>query len=91
MAKKHLNIRVYGDVQGVGFRYAAQQRARELGVTGFAKNDADDSLYIEAEGNEDSLKKLLAWCKEGPSYATIEKVESEFGEELKKFKEFEIE
>ena len=85
---KHLNIKISGQVQGVFFRHAAKEKAEELGLKGFAKNEPDDSVYIEVEGKEEALKKFIEWCKKGPASARIEKVEVAEGEN-KKFSQFE--
>ena len=34
----------------------------------------DGSVFIEAEGDEISLDHFLIWCKEGPSFARVEKL-----------------
>ena len=49
---KHLEIKIFGKVQGVFFRSSARQKAGELGLSGFAENLADGSVEIEAEGGE---------------------------------------
>ena len=84
---KHLNIKIVGMVQGVSFRYAAKEKAEELGIKGFACNDPDGSVYIEVEGEEDMLKQFIAWCHQGPSLAKVEKVEIHESQ-LRDFKEF---
>lgn len=84
---KHLNIKIYGSVQGVFFRVTAQQEADKLGITGFARNEADGSVYIEAEGNETSLNKFLEWCRKGPKLAQVGKVDVSEAP-LKNFSEF---
>jgi len=86
---KHLNIKIYGQVQGVSFRYYSQEKARELELAGFARNDPDGVVYIEAEGEEENLEKFLDWCRRGPSWAKVEKIEVKGGE-IKKYKDFEI-
>ncbi|MBU1031463.1 acylphosphatase [Patescibacteria group bacterium] len=87
--KKHLNIKISGLVQGIFFRASAKEQADRLEITGFAKNQPDGSVYIEAEGNEENLDKFIKWCHTGPSMAQVEKVElSE--KPLKSFKEFEV-
>lgn len=58
----------------VGFRYSAAEKARTLGLAGFARNEEDGSLTIEAEGEERTLDTLVAWCREGPSFARVERV-----------------
>ena len=85
--KKHWNIRVIGDVQGMFFRHSAKEKAEELGIMGFARNESDGSVYIEAEGEEDAIGKFLEWCKTGPASASVNKVE-ESGGAIKSYKEF---
>ena len=69
--KKGAIIRVYGKVQGVGFRYYTQQKARELDISGFVQNRPDGSVYIEAEGEEEKLDNFIQWCYEGPGWARV--------------------
>ena len=66
-----LQIKVIGKVQGVGFRYYANKRAREFGVKGFVKNSTDGSVYIEAEGEASDVKTFLAWCEKGPAWSRV--------------------
>jgi acylphosphatase len=86
---KHLNIRVHGKVQGVVFRWSAQKEAEKLGLTGFAKNEADGSVYIEAEGEEKVIEQFLKWCKNGPEMAVVSKLETEEAK-VKNFSDFTI-
>ena len=85
---KKIIIKVYGSVQGVFFRYTTRKVARKIGLTGFVKNLADGSVYIEAEGIESDLKKLLEFAKEGPKYAKVENIKFEFKEAQNKYKGF---
>ena len=87
--KKHFNIKITGLVQGVFFRVSAKEKADELGITGFARNERDASLYIEAEGEEDNLNKFFAWCQDGPDSANVENVEISEGK-MGNFSEFKI-
>jgi acylphosphatase len=75
-AKHAISIKVYGRVQGVGFRYYAQQKALELGLTGYVSNKADGSVYIEAEGEEFRINQFLNWCQSGPQWAHVQNVQS---------------
>jgi acylphosphatase len=68
---KRYNITVTGLVQGVFFRDTARREAQKLGLAGFARNEADGSVRIEIEGSNNSLKKFVAWCKEGPEQAVV--------------------
>jgi acylphosphatase len=71
---KHLNIRVRGHVQGVGFRYSALRAARSLDIRGFARNERDGSVYMEAEGNDENLRLFIDWCRKGPGYGRVDEV-----------------
>lgn len=86
---KHLNIRIFGKVQRVFFRYSAKEKADQLNIKGLAKNMPDESLYLEAEGEEENLNKFIEWCKGGPSLAKVEKVSIK-EEKIKKFEEFSV-
>lgn len=89
MPIKHVNIKVYGIVQGVFFRVHTKEMALKLGLNGFVQNEEDGSVYIEAEGKDDQLDALIAWCRKGPQKASVSTVEVESGE-LKAFTDFTI-
>ena len=75
MYKKGAIIKIYGKVQGVGFRYYTQQKARELSISGFVQNKPDGSVYVEAEGEEENLDAFILWCNDGPGWARVTKVQ----------------
>lgn len=85
---KHLNIKIFGIVQGVFFRTTAKEEADKLNLTGFAKNEPDGSVYIEIEGEKNKLDNFLDWCKDGSTLARVNKIETTEGE-LKNFSTFE--
>ena len=87
---KHIAIRVHGKVHGVFFRAGTREKAHELGITGFAQNEEDGTVYIEAEGTPAALKQLEQWAHEGPRKARVEKVEVKEMKELVGFKEFKV-
>lgn len=77
MTVKSIKIVVYGRVQGVNYRYSAKNQAQSLGISGFAKNMADGSVYIEAEGSADALDAFIEWCSHGPPMASVSKITTE--------------
>ncbi|MEX2054396.1 MAG: acylphosphatase [Candidatus Colwellbacteria bacterium] len=88
---KHIILHVQGRVQGVFFRDAVLKKAYELTLGGFVRNEVDGSVYIEAEGEDESVDALLHWCREGgPPMAEVSSVASEEDSELRGFKEFTI-
>lgn len=88
---KRASIRVRGCVQGVFFRHSACEKARELNITGFVRNEENGAVYIEAEGEKDALEQFIAWCGSGPELAKVEKTEVSYSDELKHFSDFTIE
>jgi acylphosphatase len=71
-----MNILVKGKVQGVFFRAYTKQKAEELGLRGFVKNNMDGSVYIETEGEENVLREFISWCRKGSPRSKVESVES---------------
>lgn len=87
---KHFNIHIYGKVQGVFYRASTMETAINMHIKGFARNEKDGSVYIEAEGEEAALKKLVEWCYKGPARASVERVTIEEGD-MKNYSNFVIE
>ncbi len=77
METRHLCIRVFGRVQGVAFRHYTRQKALSLGLTGFVKNLADGSVYIEASGGREAIALFTDWCRQGPPAARVQHLRSE--------------
>lgn len=87
--KLHINIVVTGKVQGVFFRASTMDKALDLDITGFVKNQKDGSVYIEAEGDPQRLDELVEWCKKGSQFSRVELVEVNHSE-VEGFNEFSI-
>jgi len=87
---KACKIRVYGRVQGVWFRAYTQRKAQELDIKGFVRNEADGTVYIEAEGEENAMKAFIEWCQEGPPLAKVERIEVEPLKEVPRYDGFSI-
>jgi len=66
---------VSGVVQGVGFRWSARAEAQRLGVVGFARNLADATVEVEAEGPPAAVAAFAAWLKKGPPGARVNGVD----------------
>jgi acylphosphatase len=88
--KKHVAIKVQGVVQGVFFRASTKEKADQLGIKGFVRNEPDGGVYIEAEGEEQALKQFIAWCEHGPPRAEVEQCDAQEGK-LKEFSRFAVE
>ncbi len=86
---KHFNIKVFGRVQKVGFRFNTKRKADRLNIKGFVKNKSDGSVYIEAEGDQESLEKFISWVKKGPLFSKVKRIEKE-KDKVKNFEKFNI-
>jgi len=69
--KQCLNARIQGRVQGVGFRYYTEMKAKELGITGWVCNKADSSVEACICGTPEQLKAMQQWLKQGPASADV--------------------
>ena len=70
------HVTVHGDVQGVFFRETARRRATEAGVSGWIANRSDGSVEAVFEGPADAVEQLVEFCNEGPTAASVERVEA---------------
>ncbi|HZF17568.1 MAG TPA: acylphosphatase [Steroidobacteraceae bacterium] len=66
---------VSGRVQGVFYRASAAAKARELGVTGHARNLPDGRVEVMACGDPVSVQALLDWLWVGSSASKVTAVE----------------
>jgi len=69
---KHLLIT--GRVQGVGFRFYMQRKARELGLTGWVRNCRDGSVEAAIQGDSGAVETMIAWARRGPPSAVVAEV-----------------
>jgi acylphosphatase len=65
---------VSGRVQGVGFRYFAQEAAAVEGLSGWVRNRPDGSVEILAEGEAESLRRFERRLARGPAMARVDGV-----------------
>lgn len=85
-----ITVTVKGVVQGVGFRYYVMRQAGKVSVSGFVKNLYNGDVYLEAEGNEENLKDLIAAVKKGPYGSHVIDTITEWQESKNEFNNFEI-
>jgi len=70
-------LRVHGLVQGVYYRYTMRQVAGTLGLSGWVSNRHDGSVEAFVQGPAEGVERLIAWCREGPRGARVERVDVE--------------
>ena len=76
-AKKYY---VSGRVQGVGFRFFAEQIAASLGVGGYVRNLYDGRVEVYAIGSAQQMEKLKNALQRGPRMAAVDLVEEDDAE-----------
>jgi acylphosphatase len=90
MAKvHHETIFFAGRVQGVGFRYATLQVAKEFDVAGYVTNLADGRVQLEAEGNKNDVTAFVEALEER-MHSYIRKTERNAGQRDAQFTGFAI-
>jgi acylphosphatase len=69
---KRFFIVIHGRVQGVGFRYFAQEFAELLKISGWTRNTSEGNVELEAQGEETQLNIFISKIKIGPPHANVE-------------------
>jgi acylphosphatase len=62
-------------VQGVFFRDSCERMARSVGVSGWVRNRNDGAVEAAFEGDADAVDRMVAWARQGPRRAHVERVE----------------
>ena len=91
MKNNHVNIfcKIYGRVQGVGFRSWLKKRAITYTLNGWVRNCEDKTVECEISGEEKRIKNLLEDCKKGPIFSTVKNIFIE-KKPFKKYSKFHI-
>ena len=71
---------VHGYVQGVGFRWWTRSRALELGLSGYASNQADGRVLVVAQGPRADCERLLELLRGETTPGSVDTVVADFGE-----------
>ena len=89
--QQRLCARVYGRVQGVGYRQYVAHAATRLGLVGYVRNEeSDGSVEVLAEGPAAALGTLLQRLSNGPLLSRVESVDSSLESSSGAFAEFQI-
>lgn len=79
-----LKLKIYGRVQGVGYRYFIKNVALKLNILGYVKNLPDGSVEILAKGNEKALNTFKAFSIKGNGFSRVEDIEEEILDNFEK-------
>lgn len=79
---------VHGYVQGVGFRWWTRARALELGLTGYASNQADGRVLVVAQGPRPSCEDLLSLLRDKGTPGQVDNVVWDWSETVEPLQGF---
>ncbi len=71
---KAVHLRIYGIVQGVGFRFFTERVANRYGLSGWVRNLPDGSVEAYLVGDPEVLKYAIQEIKVGPPSARVTEV-----------------
>lgn len=74
LAKRYF---VSGMVQGVGYRFFAQNAAETLKISGFVRNLGDGRVEVFAMGTPRQHSELRAMLEKGPRFSSVSEVRDE--------------
>lgn len=85
---KGLFLTVSGRVQGVGFRYFTQRKAKERGLTGWVRNLEDGRVEVLAFGPESELEQFMLVLKVGSLGSEVKDLHFQWLEEKQELNDF---
>ncbi|OGT29622.1 MAG: hypothetical protein A3E87_06020 [Gammaproteobacteria bacterium RIFCSPHIGHO2_12_FULL_35_23] len=72
-----LHCIIIGKVQGVYYRAFTQQKAIELGLTGWVRNLQNGDVEAFISGPETLVQKMLKWLYSGPTQAKVSAIHTQ--------------
>ena len=85
--KKHVRIRVWGSVQKVFFRNAVTEAAHQFQISGWVKNNPNETVEIEAEGDPKDVDKFVRKVRQGSDMSVVKRMRVVEGE-VKDYSDF---
>ena len=70
---KKVHLYIDGMVLSVGFRAFVKRHADSLKLKGYVRN-IEGGVEVVAEGEDDAIENMIAFCKKGPSGANVTNV-----------------
>jgi len=70
-----MHVLISGRVQGVFFRAETLRTALSFGLAGWVRNREDGRVEALFEGEDESVDRMLAWCRQGPPHARVDRVD----------------
>jgi len=70
-----VRLLISGRVQGVCFRAYTCEEAQRLHLNGTVRNLPDGRVEVVAEGEQNQIRALEAFCRNGPPFAHVRQME----------------
>ena len=90
MVNVRAHVFISGKVQGVFFRAHTRDEALKRDLKGWVRNLPDGRVEAVFEGEEENVKSMIEWCKQGPPLARVKNVEVKWEEYRGEFDTFSI-
>ncbi|MEI9425118.1 acylphosphatase [Mesorhizobium sp. Cs1299R1N1] len=75
--KRAVQARVYGKVQGVGYRIWARGEATRLELLGWVRNERDGSVTAWLTGADAAVATMIERLRQGPPGAAVSRIDLE--------------
>ena len=85
-----VQVLISGRVQGVFFRAYTRDQAVARGLRGWVRNLPDGRVAAVFEGDREKIDSMLAWCRQGPPYAAVDEVLTDWHSYQGEFHDFRI-
>ncbi|MBA4336596.1 acylphosphatase [bacterium] len=73
--KEQARLVISGKVQGVFYRDYACEKARDLDVYGWIRNNSDGTVEVFCQGNATNVQMFIDWCYQGPISAKVTEID----------------
>lgn len=69
-------LKIFGNVQGVGFRAFVTRCARARGLRGWVRNRRDGGVEALLIGEDSAVAAAIQQCRRGPPLARVDRLET---------------
>jgi len=84
------HVLISGRVQGVCFRMYTEEEAKRRGLTGWVRNLPTGQVEALFEGEKKAVEEMIAWCRQGPPTARVEKIDTDWEDFHGSFPDFRV-
>lgn len=74
--KNKIFIKIYGRVQGIGYRWFVLEKAEKYNLGGWVRNVDDGTVECAVKGREKDIEKFIEEIKNDHPYAYIKKIDT---------------